>query len=309
MIPIILAVLAILGGGGAAVASQNSLPGDTLYPVKTLTENVRLLTDITPEAKATTRIEYLQKRITEIEKLLENAKKGENADKIATAVQSAMDNFNEQIDNISKQAGELKNSGNLAKAGEINSALKSDLDIYHKVLEKDAKDFENDGEIKRHLDDAVDSVASSTDEIANEKDNIDENEKGEATKERADGKINAAQNKIDEVEKFISDNPQKATAGIVNKANEKLSDAKIKLAEAKDYLVNNEFGDAFDKAKDAMEKAQEAKSIISSSNLIEENDIDVEDMNATSTENHEYDKKENKASSTENIDNNSKERD
>ena len=40
-IAIIAMLVLLLGGGGTIAASQGSLPGDALFPVKVMTENVR----------------------------------------------------------------------------------------------------------------------------------------------------------------------------------------------------------------------------------------------------------------------------
>ena len=71
--PALVAGFAILifSGGGIALASQNSLPGSVLYPIKILTEDVREAMVFRPESKAKLRVEYAQKRIDELQKVLE----------------------------------------------------------------------------------------------------------------------------------------------------------------------------------------------------------------------------------------------
>jgi len=67
----VLAILAVVGVGGtsAAVASQGSIPGDGLYPIKTLTENVRLATSFDKESKTKTQLAIAEEKLKEIEKL------------------------------------------------------------------------------------------------------------------------------------------------------------------------------------------------------------------------------------------------
>lgn len=70
-IPLIIALIVALGGGGAAVASQNSLPGDTLYSVKILTEDIREAVTFNTKAKANLEIKFANERLAEIKKTFE----------------------------------------------------------------------------------------------------------------------------------------------------------------------------------------------------------------------------------------------
>ena len=66
----IIAILLI--GGGTVTASANSLPGDMLYSVKIATENVREFFTFSDEAKANLYIELAERRVTEVELLIES---------------------------------------------------------------------------------------------------------------------------------------------------------------------------------------------------------------------------------------------
>jgi hypothetical protein len=62
-------VVLLLVGSGAITASASSLPGDTLYPVKTATEKVQEFFTRGNEAKASFNIKLAQRRINELESL------------------------------------------------------------------------------------------------------------------------------------------------------------------------------------------------------------------------------------------------
>ena len=64
--------LALASVGGSVYASQNSLPGDALYPVKTLVENVQLRLENDPEDRIQLYSSFAHRRIQEIQVLLEN---------------------------------------------------------------------------------------------------------------------------------------------------------------------------------------------------------------------------------------------
>jgi hypothetical protein len=68
---IVLAIVLVLGasGTGTAYASQDSLPGEMLYPVKTLTEDFRIWLETDKAAEAALVLEFADRRLTEMEKL------------------------------------------------------------------------------------------------------------------------------------------------------------------------------------------------------------------------------------------------
>jgi hypothetical protein len=68
----LVAVLVILlAGVGTVSASASSLPGDTLYPVKTAAENVQGFFTFGSEAKANFYMSLAQRRLNELNKLVE----------------------------------------------------------------------------------------------------------------------------------------------------------------------------------------------------------------------------------------------
>jgi hypothetical protein len=66
--PVSIAMLILVIAGGSTVyASQSSLPGDTLYPVKTGVENFQLAITSSPAAKADLYLKFTQRRIDEVQ--------------------------------------------------------------------------------------------------------------------------------------------------------------------------------------------------------------------------------------------------
>ena len=66
-----LIVLLVLSGGGAVFASQKSLPGDILYSVKIITENLQETFTFNPQKKAKLETILAEKRIKEMKDILE----------------------------------------------------------------------------------------------------------------------------------------------------------------------------------------------------------------------------------------------
>jgi hypothetical protein len=67
----VLIALSVLGGGGAGAvyASQSSIPGDFLYPVKLLSEDVQLNWTVDPARQLEMNLEMAQERLQEMEQV------------------------------------------------------------------------------------------------------------------------------------------------------------------------------------------------------------------------------------------------
>jgi hypothetical protein len=67
-------LVSLLGGTGAATvyASQDSLPGETLYPVKLWSEDVQLDLTADPTAKLDLSLDFTDRRLSEIQQLVED---------------------------------------------------------------------------------------------------------------------------------------------------------------------------------------------------------------------------------------------
>lgn len=105
-IAILSLVALIIGTGGAAVASQSSLPGDTLYPIKILGENVRFALTFSSEAKMKLRNNLADERIAEIERMLKG--RGVEPKGLETALSRLEENAKGSIEMIyeKKERGE-----------------------------------------------------------------------------------------------------------------------------------------------------------------------------------------------------------
>jgi len=264
MIPAIISLIILLSGGGAAAASQNSLPGDVLYPIKNLTEDVRLAVTMDQKAKANLNIEFAQKRIEEIQKLLTASSTEQNANK-AQGIQKALDNFNSHLEKVLANADNLKKENKLNDALDTINELTSSSDVYKKLLENEDLKLSRK-ELKDKIKSSIvaaDANASSTDAIAKE---IKDTEDKGINQNSAEGKIKAAENKIAEVEKFLdlkngNTSSTTATSTVVSVASSTtiLGEAKTKLQEAKNFLAAGDYKNAFQAARESMDLANNAK--------------------------------------------------
>ncbi|HEY3081666.1 MAG TPA: DUF5667 domain-containing protein [Chloroflexota bacterium] len=98
-----VALLLVLAAGGAVDASQDALPGDTLYPVKLGAEEVRLALAADDEARARVHLELASRRADEIEQ----ARAAGRTDAVATAT----DAFAEHVGSAERLLTSARDAG------------------------------------------------------------------------------------------------------------------------------------------------------------------------------------------------------
>ena len=71
LVAALMAISVIFGGGAAAAyASQDAVPGETLYPVKEVVEQAELALTTNPQTKAELHLEFAQERVAEMQTLV-----------------------------------------------------------------------------------------------------------------------------------------------------------------------------------------------------------------------------------------------
>jgi|GEM_PF-2975832 len=66
MIATLLALVVILGGGGVVVASNDAIPGDILYPVEQVVENIQIKLVGDEEKKSELKVRFAEERLAEV---------------------------------------------------------------------------------------------------------------------------------------------------------------------------------------------------------------------------------------------------
>ena len=118
VVVVMLACL-VLGSSGMAYASQGSLPGDALYPVKLGVEQVQLWANLDPVEEVRLHMRFSQERVEEIEELV---KLGRYQD-----MKTALASYSEHVDQALLSLEELAALDPVATA-ELAAAMQS---IYH----------------------------------------------------------------------------------------------------------------------------------------------------------------------------------
>lgn len=162
-----LIVFLVFGGGGAVFASQKSLPGDILYPIKTLTENLQETLTFNPQKKAYLYTRLAEKRIGEIKNILEE--RGVESSGLSIAEERlAMHVANAQ--QIIEKELEKGKDGKFAE--EITAKLNISREEAKKIFEKEIEAIEEVKEIEESED-------NDSDEDQDEDEDVDSDDEEE----------------------------------------------------------------------------------------------------------------------------------
>lgn len=145
------AIVCLLGASSAAVASQDSLPGEALYPIKILTEDVRSSLAVTPESKAKIQSSFAAKRVEEVKAIMEKKDvSSEILDIALTNLQKNTDNTAVIIDEEGKKGTDV---AELAK--NISTDLNKNTEDLKQIFEdKNTKLKEEEEKIKNKIEEA-----------------------------------------------------------------------------------------------------------------------------------------------------------
>jgi hypothetical protein len=136
-----VSLLIVFAGTGIAMASQESLPGDSLYSIKLLTEDLRYSVSFNSETKAKLHASFAAERVSEIKEIL--SKKGVEPKGLDQAISRLQYNTSKAADAISDKEKET-DAEDLAK--NINSAFneqKKELEETFKSQADSLKDQES----------------------------------------------------------------------------------------------------------------------------------------------------------------------
>jgi len=153
---------------GVISASQGTLPGDFLYPVKTAVEKTQLTFTSSPESRTKLSIKFATQRIDEFTQLIEQPNKGEDIGK-------TVKKFTQEMVTVQQNMNTLKEK-NMQKATEVAKIVKAQTTIYKEALTNSADKLgyvlpEEREEITADINHALEEVSRTkeiTDELAGE---------------------------------------------------------------------------------------------------------------------------------------------
>lgn len=143
-------------GLGVIIASERTIPGQLLYPVKRFNESLIVGTAIGPEQKALVKVEITKRRVDELVQLVDDQQYGE-VKKATQELKKAAEETKNQIEKLpedrKKQSKETakksfrEGKAKLSKAAEKSDDLiRSEIEAAIKIL--DDEEENGDGEVK-----------------------------------------------------------------------------------------------------------------------------------------------------------------
>jgi hypothetical protein len=264
---IIVALLA--GGGGTVYASQSSLPGDALYPVKLMTEDVQTTVAWNPEKKVEMETKFANRRLEEVQKLQKRLKNKDGEIK-PEVVEKAMERAAERLDKAEARIAEMEEGVLKDKALTAASHLEEALQNHEQILSDLAGEVPDRAEqaligaqakAALHAERALGTIMrlEKNKEVGEKiKERIREGmPKIMGAEERAEGKLNALENKIEAARNYLEN--LKEQGRDMGNYEVKLGEAKNKLEEAKQLLEEKKFLEAFQTAGEVMKLIIQAK--------------------------------------------------
>ncbi len=122
LVAALMAISVIFGGGAAAAyASQDAVPGDTLYPVKEVVEQAELTFTTNPQAKAELHLEFAQERVAEIQTLMAEGR----TDEVPQVTQNMIEHLQaaEQIAEQMAQRGQADAAARVAVMTDVAAQM------------------------------------------------------------------------------------------------------------------------------------------------------------------------------------------
>ena len=245
MIPIIIIAAMLLGGSGAVMASQNDVPGDTLYSVKIATEQVREALTFSPEKKAKVKAEDASHRTEELATLTKQGKISS-----LKVVNKATDRFQELLKEVSKLVAQLSPEQKLQLTPQITALLTNNLPNLDETRLTSATSTYDD------IDEAVQTALQTELEMSEDEESVVKEQPSlRGLQERAQHKISEVAHKIAETKKEMTKKIGVAsTTTLIAGAEATLLDAQSKFAAA--FTLAGDAQQAVIQAKKAMEQAK-----------------------------------------------------
>ncbi|MBI2485308.1 hypothetical protein HYW18_04155 [Candidatus Uhrbacteria bacterium] len=151
-------IVLTLGGWVVAVnASSESVPGDTLYPIKMAAEKVHLTLTTSVEQRTKLQLEFAGRRLAEIKNVQSSTRSGKQV-----RVQSAVDQFRKEMASVNSHLASVKES-NPSEAAALVELVGEKTNAYAATIRKDvapASDVRADEQVLENVRGAQQDVVS-----------------------------------------------------------------------------------------------------------------------------------------------------
>jgi len=123
---LIIILISSLATVGVISASQNSLPGDLLYPVKTALEKTQYTFTAGSESRTKLSIKFATQRIDEFTRLIDKSEKKEEIEK-------TVKKFTQELVTVQQEINALKEK-NTQKAAKVAKLIQAQTPVYEEML-------------------------------------------------------------------------------------------------------------------------------------------------------------------------------
>lgn len=268
-------VLVLMLSGGVSYAAEGTVPGNVLYPIKQVNEQVRSALAISDEDQAKWDAERAERRLEEASTLA-------LAGKLDAKTEVSISNrLQEHLNETETRIQKLETEGKLDDAAELNARLKTALALHGNILNQ----LNLNGDVSSsstvtstvknpglRLGNLLKDIRLETDKSDKLRDSLEIKVKGDAQVNReaaAKAKIESAQVKIREVQKFMNEHRDDVGAETKVKATAEITSAQKAVADAQVQLAAQNWNEAFVLASKAHEQAQTAKLLLAVQHRVE----------------------------------------
>lgn len=255
-----LAIVALLFvTGGASLAAEGALPGDSLYSVKiNVNEEVRGFTAVSPESKARVAVEATERRLQEAATLSAQGKLNKQTKNI---VQSQ---FKKQAGQVRTQVASLVSENNLSAAQEVAVNYESSLKAHELILEKISFDVDTTASSTEHLSSLIDTVRTVIATSTESRVDIQSKEIEAVVNPKlaADNKLKEVRSMTDEISNMRIQNLSALSTTTVSLVAGNIVEAQVLTVKAEGFISSSLYSDALTSLQKAMTVLSDAQSAI-----------------------------------------------
>lgn len=252
MFAAIVLSIAMVMGGGVSYAAENSLPGDTLYPVKIhVNEEVRSALAVSTKKQAEVETVLAERRLEEAEQL---AARG----RLNATVEAALENkFRQHAENARGHIDQLE----AEDSEDIDARFEAMVRAHNQAVMSLNAVEKKEGQLDR-IQMHVNRILKQADDNRHEAElRLDVRAKTEQ-RTAAEGKQRVALKSIEDTENYITRLKNKANGASVVRSETKLTEAKQAYARGEAAMKMETYNDAFVAFSTAHRFAAEAKALV-----------------------------------------------
>ena len=255
-IPAFAVVALLFMTGGASLAAETALPGDSLYGFKiNVNEELRGLGATTPEAKGKLAVEATERRLQEAATL---STRGRLDDQAKNILQTEISKHATQVKN---QVASLVSQNNFSGAQEVTVNYESSLRAHELVLEKVSIDGASS--TTAHLGSLIDSIKTQLATTTESRVDLQNKEiKSEGnSKVAVTAKLSLIRSDLDNVINLL-ENSQPLSTTTDSLASDKITFAQVATVKAEGYIASSSYSEAFTILQQASQSINDAESAI-----------------------------------------------